>query len=50
MLINRHTKQAVVRPSKEYINRIAKYIPYRMKQIEHFKTELFQKHGTEHSE
>ena len=31
MLINKQTKQAIVRPSKEYINRVAKYIPHRMK-------------------
>ena len=31
MLINKHTKESIVRPSKEYIDRMAKYIPHRMK-------------------
>ena len=30
MLINKHTKQAIVRPSKEYMC-MAKYIPYIMR-------------------
>ena len=41
MLINKHTKQAVVRPTKDYINRVAQYISYRMKSINHFKAQLF---------
>ena len=41
MLINRQTKQAIVRPSKEYINRVAKHIPHRMETIQNFKTQLF---------
>ena len=41
MLINKHVKQAVVRPTKDYINRIARYIPLRIKHIEHLKRELF---------
>ena len=41
MLINRQTKQAIVCPSKEYINRVAKYIPHRMEAIQNFKTQLF---------
>lgn len=35
MLINRHVKEAIVRPSPDYISRVAKYIPTRMKSIEH---------------
>ena len=38
------TKQPKVRPSKEYINRITKYIPHKMEQIQHFKTQLFPTH------
>ena len=41
MLINKHVKQAVVRPSKDYINRIAQYIPFRMKSVENVKAQLF---------
>ena len=41
MLINKHTKQAIVRPSKEYIDRMAKYIPHRMNQVDKFKAEIF---------
>lgn len=39
-LINKHTKQAIVRPSKEYIDRMAKYIPHRTKQLDKFKAEI----------
>ena len=41
MLINRHVKQAIVRPSKDYINRIAQYIPCRVKSFVNFKTQIF---------
>ena len=41
MEINRQCKQAIVRPTKEYIDRIAKYIPQRIKQIQNFKSQLF---------
>ena len=41
MLINKHTKEAIVRLSKEYVNRMAKYIPHRMKQLDKFKAEVF---------
>ena len=33
MLINKHVKQAVVRPTKDYIDRIARYIPLRIQDI-----------------
>ena len=42
MLINKYVKQAVVRPIKDYISRIARYIPLRIKYIEHLKKELFK--------
>ena len=44
MLINKQTKQAIVCPSKEYMNRITKYIPHRMEQIQHFRTQVFPTH------
>ena len=48
MLINKHTKQAIVRPSKEYIDRISKYIPHWMKQLDKFKAEIL--HTSEQSD
>ena len=41
MLINKQTKQAIVRPSKDYIDRISRYIPYRMKSLSNLKQKLF---------
>lgn len=41
MLINRQCKNAVVRPSGDYINRTASYLIYRSIQFEHLKKELF---------
>ena len=41
MEINRQCKQAIVRPTKEYIDRIANYIPQRIKQIQNFKSQVF---------
>ena len=41
MLINKHVKQSIVRPSKDYINRITQYIPFRVKSVENFKAQLF---------
>ena len=41
MLINKHVKQTIVRPSKDYINRITQYIPFRVKSIENLKDQLF---------
>ena len=43
MLINKHVKQAIVRPSKDYINRITRYIPFRVKSMENFKAQVFSK-------
>ena len=40
MLINKQTKQAIVRPTKDYINRIAQYIPYRMRIVDKLKEEI----------
>ena len=41
MLINKHVKQSIVRPTKDYISRITQYIPYRMKSAENFKSQIF---------
>ena len=41
MLINKHIKGAITRPSKDYMNRIAQYIPFRMKSVENLKNQLF---------
>jgi hypothetical protein len=41
MLINKAGKTSIVRPSYDYINRIAHYIPYRMKAMENLKQQLF---------
>ena len=41
MLINRSCKTSIVRPNPDYINRIAKHIPYRMKALENLKLQLF---------
>ena len=41
MLINKSCKTAIVRPSKDYINRVAHYLPYRTKAIENLKQQLF---------
>ena len=42
MLINKQVKQAVVRPTKDYINRIVRYIPLRIKYLDCLKKELFK--------
>ena len=41
MLINRQCKQAVVKPSEDYINRTASYLVYRTIAFEHLYKELF---------
>ena len=41
MLINRECKSSIVRPHPEYINRLARYIPYRTKALENLKQQLF---------
>ena len=40
MLINKHVKQCIVRPSPDLINRIAQYIPTRVKNIDNLLTQL----------
>ena len=41
MLINKACKTSIVRPTKDYINRVAHYIPYRTKTLENLKHQLF---------
>ena len=41
MLINKACKTSIVHPSKDYINRVAKYIPYRTKCIENLRKQIF---------
>lgn len=41
MLINKECKTSIVRPSRDYINRIAHYIPYRTKALQNLKQQLF---------
>lgn len=41
MLINKQCKQAVVKPSEDYINRMASQLIQRTTSIEHLKKELF---------
>ena len=42
MLINKGYKSSLVRPSQDYINRIAHYLPYRTKAIENVKQQFFR--------
>ena len=41
MLINKQCKMSIVGPSKDYINRIAHYIPYRTRCLQNVKAQLF---------
>ena len=41
MLINKSCKMSIVRPSPDYINRIAHYLPYRTKALENLSGFLF---------
>jgi len=41
MSINKACKTSVVHPSKEYISRVASYLPYRTKCIENFRKQIF---------
>ncbi len=53
MLINKECKTAMTRPTPDYINRIAHYLPYRTKALENAKKQLFPetkpKHNATHS-
>ena len=46
MLISKDVKQAVVRPSKDSINCIVNYIPYRVKNIDNFKSQILPRKKT----
>ena len=41
MKINKECKTSIVHPSRDYINRVAGYIPYRAKCMENFRHQLF---------
>ena len=41
MKITKECKTSIVRPSKDYISRVAGYIPYRAKCLENFREKLF---------
>ena len=41
MLINKHIKTTIVRPTKEYIDRVLYYSPVRAEAIKHLKGQLF---------
>ena len=41
MKINKECKTAIVHPSKDYINRVAGYIPYHAKCMENLRMQLF---------
>ena len=40
MMINKACKMSIIRPTPDYINRIVRYLPYRNKAIENFKSQL----------
>ena len=46
MKINKECKTSIVRPSKDYISRVAGYIPYGAKCLENFREQLFPEEGT----
>lgn len=46
MQINRACKTAIVHPSKDYLSRIAAYLPYRTRCIEILKEQLFPQENT----
>ena len=41
MLINKQCKTSLSRPTQDYINRVAHYIPYRTKALENLRHQLF---------
>ncbi len=41
MAINKDCKTSIVRPTEDYINRIATYMPFRAKCLDYLKTQLF---------
>ena len=45
MLINKDCKTSIVKPLPDYINRIARYIPYRTKSVKNFQQLLPCKKG-----
>ena len=45
MKINKECKTSIVRPSKDYTSRVAGYIPYRVRCLEHAREKLFPEEG-----
>ena len=45
MKINKECKTSIVRPSKDYISRVAGYIPYRARCLENAREQLFPEEG-----
>ena len=41
MIINKQCKMAIVKPTEDYINRVATYITYRTRSLQKFKEQLF---------
>ena len=41
MLVNKDLKQAIVRPSREYLTRLATFFPYRSKALHNLQEQLF---------
>ena len=46
MLINKHCKMAITKPTPDYISRIAKYVTYRMTALQHMKGPVFKSKQT----
>ena len=46
MCINRECKEYITRPSADYINRIAKFLPIRAKAMKNVEPQLFPEHNT----
>ena len=48
MLINKSCKMSVVRPSRDYINRIVHYLPHRTTMLENIHKQLFSEKDTQY--
>ena len=49
MLINKACKMSIVRPSPDYVNRTARYLPYRTKALENLSFLLFPEEKNLHA-
>lgn len=50
MLINKACKMSIVRPTPDYVNRIAQYLPYRTTALENLSNQLFPEENKPHTE